>query len=143
MRLQVPELLENVLLDEFKPMGVGVQKGCNSSNANLAGATYWIQSLTLGTVSRPSGSNAAFIAPQSEGPQTAGKAAGYLVGERDAMGREREGVEVLRGDPDMMAAVADSLEFERKYRSIVIAWAPEDRPGVTAAPSPKHNTDRA
>ena len=44
------------------------------------------------------------------------------------MGREREGVEVLRGDPDMVAAVADSLEFEHKYRSIVIAWAPEDRP---------------
>ena len=36
-----------------------------------------------------------------------------------------EGVEVLRGDPDMVAAVADSLEFEHKYRSIVIAWAPE------------------
>ena len=62
------------------------------------------------------------------GTGSAGKAAGYLVGERDAMGREREGVEVLRGDPDMVAAVADSLEFEHKYRSIVIAWAPEDRP---------------
>ena len=44
------------------------------------------------------------------------------------MGRERDGVEVLRGDPDMVAAVADSLEFGHKYRSIVIAWAPEDRP---------------
>ena len=62
------------------------------------------------------------------GTGLAGEAAGYLVGERDAMGREREGVEVLRGDPDMVAAVADSLEFEHKYRSIVIAWAPEDRP---------------
>ncbi len=39
-----------------------------------------------------------------------------------------EGVEVLRGDPDMVAAVTDSLEFEHKYRSIVIEWAPEDRP---------------
>ena len=62
------------------------------------------------------------------GTGSAGKAADYLVGERDAMGREREGVEVLRGDPEMVAAVADSLEFEHKYRSIVIAWAPEDRP---------------
>ncbi len=44
------------------------------------------------------------------------------------MGRERDGVEVLRGDPEMVAAVADSLEFEHKYRSIVIAWAPDDRP---------------
>ena len=32
---------------------------------------------------------------------------------------------VLRGDPD---AVADALEFEHKYTSGVIAWAPEDRP---------------
>ena len=37
------------------------------------------------------------------------------------MGREREGVEILGGDPDMVAAVADSLDFEHKYRSIVIA----------------------
>ena len=28
----------------------------------------------------------------------------------------------------MVAAVADSLNFEPKYRSAVIAWAPEDRP---------------
>ena len=28
----------------------------------------------------------------------------------------------------MVAAVADSLEFEHEYRSIVIAWAPENRP---------------
>ena len=48
-------------------------------------------------------------------------AADYLVGERDTEGHRREGVEVLRGNPDMVAAVADSLEFERKYRSVVIA----------------------
>ena len=35
---------------------------------------------------------------------------------------------MLRGNPDMVAAVADSLEFERKYTSVVIAWAPDDRP---------------
>ena len=62
------------------------------------------------------------------GTGSAGKAAGYLVGERDALGREREGVEVLRGAPDIVAAVADALEFEHKYCSIVIAWAPDDRP---------------
>ena len=28
----------------------------------------------------------------------------------------------------MVAGVADSLEFEHKYTSVVIAWAPEDRP---------------
>ena len=62
------------------------------------------------------------------GSGSAGKAAGDLVGDRDAMGREPEGVEGVRGDPDVVAAAADSLEFEHKYRSIPIEWAPEDRP---------------
>ena len=35
---------------------------------------------------------------------------------------------MLRGNPDMVAAVADTLAFEHKYTSGVIAWAPEDRP---------------
>ena len=62
------------------------------------------------------------------GAGSARAAADYLVGERDAAGHEREGVEVLRGNPDMVAEVADSLEFEHKYTSVVIAWAPEDEP---------------
>ena len=61
------------------------------------------------------------------GRGSAWAAVDYLVGERDADGRRREGVEVLRGNPDMVAAVADSLDFERKYTSVVIAWAPADR----------------
>ena len=52
----------------------------------------------------------------------------YLVGERDAEGREHEGVVVLRGNPDIVAAVADSLDFEHRYTSAVIAWVQEDRP---------------
>ena len=64
--------------------------------------------------------------PRSRGSARA--AVDYLVGERDAEGHRREGVEVLRGNPDIVAAVADSLEFERKYTSVVIAWAPEDQP---------------
>ncbi|WP_420448326.1 relaxase/mobilization nuclease domain-containing protein [Candidatus Palauibacter sp.] len=64
----------------------------------------------------------------SHGKGSARAAVEYLVGERDAAGHEREGVEVLRGNPDMVAAVADSLDFGRKYTSAVIAWAPEDRP---------------
>ena len=55
-------------------------------------------------------------------------AADYLLGERDSAGELREGVDVLRGDPEMVAAVADTLEFEHKYTSGVIAWAPDDRP---------------
>ena len=61
------------------------------------------------------------------GRGSARAAVDYLVGERDADGHRREGVEVLRGNPDMVAAAADSLEFERKYTSVVIAWAPDDR----------------
>ena len=45
-----------------------------------------------------------------------------------AAGLVRPGVEVLRGNPDHVAALADSLGFEHKYTSLVIAWAPEDRP---------------
>ena len=63
----------------------------------------------------------------SHGKGSARAAVEYLVGERDAAGQERDGVEVLRGNPDMVAAVADSLDFERRYTSAVIAWAPEDR----------------
>ena len=64
----------------------------------------------------------------ARGTGSAGAAVGYLLGERDAAGKPREGVEVLRGNPDMVAAVADTLAFEHKYTSGVIAWAPEDRP---------------
>ena len=64
----------------------------------------------------------------ARGTESAGAAAGYLLGERDAAGKPREGVEVLRGNPDMVAAVADTLAFEHRYTSGVIAWAPEDRP---------------
>ena len=45
----------------------------------------------------------------SHGKGSARAAVEYLVGERDAAGHEREGVEVLRGNPDMVAAVADSV----------------------------------
>ena len=64
----------------------------------------------------------------ARGTGSARAAADYLLGERDAAGKPRDGVEVRRGDPDVVAAVADSLEFEHKYTSGVIAWAPEDRP---------------
>ena len=35
---------------------------------------------------------------------------------------------MLRGHPHQVAAVADALQFEHKYTSGVIAWAPEDKP---------------
>ena len=64
----------------------------------------------------------------ARGTGSARDAADYLLGARDAAGKPREGVEVLRGNPDMVAAVADSLGFEHKYTSGVIAWAPDDQP---------------
>ncbi|MCY3943591.1 MAG: relaxase/mobilization nuclease domain-containing protein, partial [Gemmatimonadetes bacterium] len=62
------------------------------------------------------------------GTGSAAEAAEYLLGELDYLGTEREEVEVLRGDPHEVAAVADSLEFEHTHKSGVIAWAPEDSP---------------
>ena len=59
---------------------------------------------------------------------SARKASGYVLAATDALGIERAGVEVLRGNPDQVAAVADSLRFKHRYTSGVIAWAPEDRP---------------
>ena len=55
-------------------------------------------------------------------------AARYLTAERDALGQRREGVEVLRGDPDQVAAVAASLGFKHQYSAGVIAWSAQDAP---------------
>ena len=57
-----------------------------------------------------------------------GATADYLEDEKDHKGRERAGVEVLRGDPQLVGQVADSLTFQHRYTSAVIAWAPEDKP---------------
>ena len=64
----------------------------------------------------------------AHGTGSAQAAADYLTRELDSQGEVREDVAVLRGDPDDVAAVADALEFDHKYTSGVIAWAPEDRP---------------
>ncbi|MCE2514129.1 MAG: mobilization protein, partial [Acidobacteria bacterium] len=53
----------------------------------------------------------------ARGTSSAGAAADYLLGERDAAGNVRDGIELRRGDPDRVAAVADALEFEHKYTS--------------------------
>jgi len=64
----------------------------------------------------------------ARGAGSAQSAADYLVGERDSAGRVRLCIEVVRGNPDHVATFADSLGFEHKYTSLVIAWVPEDRP---------------
>ena len=62
------------------------------------------------------------------GTGSAKAAADYLTADLDAKGKEREEVQVLRGDPHQVADVADSLEFEHKYTAGLFAWAPEDQP---------------
>ena len=64
----------------------------------------------------------------AHGTGSAQAAADYLTRELDSQGEVRADVAVLRGDPDDVAAVADALEFDHKYTSGVIAWAPEDQP---------------
>ena len=53
----------------------------------------------------------------ARGTGSAQAAADYLLRETDSQGQVREDVAVLRGDPDGVAAVADSLEFDHKYTS--------------------------
>ena len=62
------------------------------------------------------------------GKGSAGAAKEYLLREHDHKGEIRESVQVLRGNPDQVTAVAESLEFKHTYRSAVIAWHKDDRP---------------
>ena len=55
-------------------------------------------------------------------------AVAYLLRDTDHLGTERERVEVLRGNPALVAQVADGLDFVHRYTSGVVAWAPEDAP---------------
>ena len=62
------------------------------------------------------------------GRRTGAGAADYLMDFRDHRGRERPGVKVLRGNPGFVGNVIDSLPFEHRFTSAVIAWAPDDQP---------------
>jgi len=42
--------------------------------------------------------------------------------------KDGEQVTTLRGNPDQVAGLADSLGYKYKYTSAVIAWHPEDKP---------------
>ena len=73
----------------------------------------------------------------ARGTGSAAAAANYLTREQNLapeqdQDREQEKnpeeVKVLRGNPHQVADVADALQFEHKYTSGVIAWAPEDNP---------------
>ena len=76
----------------------------------------------------PCGARAMLVKFLAHGTGSAQAAADYLTRELDSQGEVRADVAVLRGDPDDVAAVADALEFDHKYTSGVIAWAPENQP---------------
>lgn len=52
----------------------------------------------------------------------------YLLAAEDHKGEKRAFVQVLRGTPELVGAIADSLEFRWKYTSGVIAFEPSDKP---------------
>ena len=62
------------------------------------------------------------------GTGSAAVAAAYLLASKDASGKIRVSVEVLRGDPNAVAAIADALPFMHRYTSGVASWSPEDAP---------------
>lgn len=63
------------------------------------------------------------------------QAVNYLLSETDHKGKVRSRVTVLRGNPEYVATVVDSLEFANRYTSGVIAWGPADNPGKEAISS--------
>ena len=76
--------------------------------SNLNQIARWARAMLIKFIARGTGSAQA--------------AADYLTRERDSQGEVRDDV----------AAVADTLAFEHKYTSGVIAWAPEDQPSDQA-----------
>lgn len=69
-----------------------------------------------------------FTTGRGQGPGSGRGVAKYLTGAKDWKGHTRPGIEILRGDPFLVAAIADSLGFKYKYTSGVISFAPEDAP---------------
>jgi len=56
------------------------------------------------------------------------KAVDYLMRERDHKNEKRPQVRVLKGNPNLMKKLEPALKNKHKYRSAVIAFAPEDQP---------------
>ena len=69
-----------------------------------------------------------FTTGRGQGTGSGRGVAKYLTGAKDWKGHTRPGIEILRGDPFLVAAVADSLGFKYKYTSGVVSFAPEDAP---------------
>jgi hypothetical protein len=62
------------------------------------------------------------------GTGSASGAVSYLLADKDHLGVKRAEVKVLRGNPALVASVADNLDFVHRYSSGVLSWAPEEQP---------------
>ena len=62
------------------------------------------------------------------GTGLASEAVRYVLADHDHKGTRRPRVEILRGDPQFFADMADSLDFKHRYQSGVVSWAEEDAP---------------
>lgn len=66
----------------------------------------------------------------SHGQGSAAGAVRYLLQEHDHNGVVRAEVTVLRGDPYLVAQVADATTHQWRYTSGIISWAPDDNPST-------------
>lgn len=55
-------------------------------------------------------------------------AVAYLMGEKDSQGQVRADVQVLRGNPEQVGQLIDSLKFVNRYSSAVVAFHKDDEP---------------
>ncbi len=62
------------------------------------------------------------------GKGSASDAENYLLQQHDHKGEVRVDVQVLRGNPSLVSELANSLTFEHRYTSGVIAWHKDDAP---------------
>jgi len=62
------------------------------------------------------------------GKGSARAAKNYLLQEHDHKGEIRPSVQILRGNPEHVTQLAESLNFKHKYTSGVIAWHKDDNP---------------
>lgn len=64
------------------------------------------------------------------GSGSAHRANEYVLGNTDHNGDQRHQVLLIQGNPEMFAAVADSLDFKSRYKSFVAGFAKEDDPTI-------------
>ena len=64
------------------------------------------------------------------GSGSAHRANEYVLGNTDHKGDQRHQVLLIQGNPEIFAAVADSLDFKSRYKSYVAGFAKEDDPTI-------------